>query len=113
MSHAAKCVQSSLTHTCAHTQTYTPTIKQDEPVAVSTLQRVLQDVLQGPVEKQDLLPAFRLPETSAALLGHAVERQQWRRILPHKHMGLFTHPHTHVNKTDTQKEARFPGQIIL
>lgn len=48
--------------------------EQDECVAVATLQRVIQYVLQGPVEEQNLLSALRLPETSAALLGHAVKR---------------------------------------
>lgn len=77
----------SLTHT--HT-----TIEQDELVAVATLQRMLQDVLQGPEEEQNLLSALRLPKTSAALLGHVVQRQQRRRILHHTLMDLLTHKHT-------------------
>lgn len=57
-----------------HTQTL-HTIEENECVAVATLQRVLQDVLQGPEEEQDLLPALRLPKGCTALLGHPVERQ--------------------------------------
>lgn len=89
-----------------HTLDGLPTTEQDEFVAVATLQRVLQNVLQGPVEEQDLLPALTLPETSAALLGHAVERQQRRRILHHALTGLFTHTHTHthIDKTDRGRD---------
>lgn len=68
-----------------------PTVEQDEFVAVAALQRVLQDVLQGPVEEQNLLPALRLPKTRAALLGHVVKCEQRCGVLHRALMALVTH----------------------
>lgn len=75
-----------------------PTVEQDEPVAVAALQRLLQDVLQGPEEEQHLLPALGLPKPCAALLGHVVHGQQRRRVLHHTLVALFTHTQTHSVK---------------
>lgn len=61
---------------------------------------MLQDVLQGPEEEQDLLSALRLSETSAALLGHAVQRQQRRGILHHTLVALLTHTHARETPRD-------------
>lgn len=97
------------------------TIEQDEFEAVATLQRVLQYVLQGPVEEQDLLPALGLPETSAALLGHVVERQQRCCIFHHTLVNLLTHTRTHTRtltkrqkgtKKDTQRYISWTNDYL-
>lgn len=67
------------------------TEQQDESVTVATLQGSLQDVLQGFVEKQNLLPALGLPEAGAPLLRHLIERQHGCGKLHHAVVGLVEH----------------------
>ena len=67
------------------------TIEKDECVAVPAVQWMLQDVLQGSVEQQDLLSPLSISKTWVALMGHLVERHERGDVLHGTLVGLTTY----------------------